>query len=49
MYHLPLTASWLQHRSLATTDIQAWSVPAGNELVGLWMVAPSAATSSTHS
>lgn len=40
MYHIPLIDYWLQARSLYIPDSFHWSNPGGNEIVGLWMVAP---------
>lgn len=40
MYHAPLIVDWLQARSLHAPDSSHWSNPGGNELIGLWFVAP---------
>jgi hypothetical protein len=40
MYHVPLIDHWLQRHSLYAPECLHWSNPGGNELLGLWMVAP---------
>ncbi len=40
MYHIPLIVQWIQAHSLYAPDCMQWSLPANNELVGLWLVAP---------
>ena len=40
MYHLPLIDYWIQARSLYAPASGHWSNPSGNELLGLWAVAP---------
>ena len=40
MYHAPLVDYWLQAHSLHAPDSSHWSNPGGNELIGLWFVAP---------
>jgi hypothetical protein len=40
MYHIPLIDQWLHVRSLYAPDAYLWSNPGGDELMGLWVVAP---------
>jgi len=40
MYHIPLIDYWLQARSLHAPASGQWWSPGGNELLGLWAVAP---------
>lgn len=40
MYHIPMIDYWLQAGSLYAPDGTHWANPGGNELIGLWMVAP---------
>ena len=40
MYHIPLIDYWLQASSLYAPASGQWSNPGGNELLGLWAVAP---------
>jgi hypothetical protein len=40
MYHMPMVDYWLQAGSLHIPDSSHWPNPGGNELLGLWAVAP---------
>ncbi len=40
MYHLPFIDHWIQNGTLEATQSARWSMPAANELLGLWFAAP---------
>ena len=39
-YHLPIAVSWLQTRSLWTTQPPFWFYPGTSELIDLWLIMP---------